>query len=69
MTQQYLADRMRRPAQMVNEVIQGKKVITPETALDLEAVLALPAEMWLQLQMSYQLEKARYDRNLRRYLG
>ena len=40
MTQAELAERMGRPKKTINEIIQGKAQITPETALQLERVLA-----------------------------
>ena len=36
MTQADLAERMGRPKKTVNEIVQGKAAITPETALQLE---------------------------------
>ena len=39
-----------RPRQVVNEIVRGKKAITAETALDLEAVLTTPAHIWLGLE-------------------
>jgi len=43
----------------VNEVIHGKRTITPQFALDLERVLGDPAEHWLSLQANYLLWQAR----------
>jgi addiction module HigA family antidote len=59
MTQQELADRMSRPANKVNEILQGKRAITVETALELELVLGWPASFWLEREKNYQLAKAR----------
>ncbi len=59
MSQQELARRMGRPAQMVNELIHGKKALTPETALGLEKVLGIPASFWTNSESSYQLIKSR----------
>lgn len=50
LTQALLADAMGRPPQMVSEIATGKKQITPATAVDLEAALAVPAEIWLTTQ-------------------
>ena len=61
MTQQELARRMGRPAQMVNELIRGKKALTPETALGLEKVLGIPAGFWTNSESSYQLIKSRLE--------
>jgi HTH-type transcriptional regulator / antitoxin HigA len=62
MSQSELGRRMRRPVQAVNEIVHGKKAITAQTALDLEAVLGVDAEFWLRLEAGYQLNAARLAR-------
>ena len=58
-SQKELAKRMRRPANAINEIINGKKAITAETALQLEVVMPeIPARFWLNLETDYQLTKA-----------
>jgi len=59
MTQKELADRTGRPEQKISEIINGKKSITHDTALELEKVLGISAEFWVNLEGSYQLTKAR----------
>jgi HTH-type transcriptional regulator/antitoxin HigA len=59
MTQRELADRTGRPGQKISEIINGKKSITYDTALELEKVLGIPAQFWVNLEASYQLTKAR----------
>jgi HTH-type transcriptional regulator/antitoxin HigA len=59
MTQKELADRTGRPEQKISEIVNGKKSITHDTALELEKVLGIPAEFWVNLEASYQLTKAR----------
>ena len=54
--------RLGRPRQVVNEIVRGKKAITAETALDLEAVLGTPAHIWLGLEQEYRLTLARRTR-------
>lgn len=61
MTQQRLAERMGRPANKINEILHGKRSITPETALGLERVLGWPAAFWMELEKGYQLTKARLE--------
>lgn len=39
----------------VNEVVNGKRSVTPAFALDLERVLGTSAEMWVSLQGAYDL--------------
>ncbi len=56
--QSELARRMGRPAQMVNEIIKGDKAITPETSIQLEKVLGVPAYFWINLESEFRLIKA-----------
>ena len=58
-SQKELAKRMGRPLNAINEIINGKKMITAETALQLEEVIPeIPARFWLNLEIDYQLTKA-----------
>ena len=62
-SQKELARRMGRPVNTINEIINGKKAITAETALQLEAVMPeIPARFWLNLETDYQLTKASIKR-------
>ena len=54
-----LARRMGRPVQAISEIVRGKKEITPDTALQLEYVLGMPAHMWVDLEADYRLVQAR----------
>ena len=65
MTQRELARRMCRPVQAINEIVKGKKAITADTALQLERVLGTPAHVWLNLQVQYELTKARLSHRRR----
>jgi HTH-type transcriptional regulator / antitoxin HigA len=60
-TQTELALRTGRPVQALNEIISGRKAITPGTALELERVLGTAARIWLNLQRDYEFNKARLD--------
>lgn len=48
-----------RPLRLVNEIIAGKKSITPETAVQFGASLGTSAELWMNLESQYQLSKLR----------
>jgi plasmid maintenance system antidote protein VapI len=50
---------MGRPQQAINEIINGRKRLTQETALELERVLKTPASVWVNLEAKYQLALAR----------
>ena len=58
-SQKELARRMGRPANAINEIVNGNKAITAETALQQEeAMPEIPARFWLNLESGYQLAKA-----------
>jgi HTH-type transcriptional regulator / antitoxin HigA len=58
-----LARRTGRPVQAINEIVKGVKEITPETALQLERVLGIPAHIWTRLEADYRQNLARlHDR-------
>ena len=58
-SQKELAKRMGRPLNAINEIINGKKAITAETALQIEEVMPeIPARFWLNLETDFQLTKA-----------
>src|SRR5438093_8867122 len=58
-----LARRTGRPVQAINEIVKGVKEITPETALQLERVLGVPAHIWTRLEADYRQNLARlHDR-------
>lgn len=57
-SQRDLADVLGRPLQAVNEIINGHKQITPETALELAAAFGTSAELWMNLEVRYRLWKA-----------
>lgn len=54
MSQAELAERAGRPRKTINEIINGKSAITPDTALQLERVLSIPASFWNNLERNYQ---------------
>jgi HTH-type transcriptional regulator / antitoxin HigA len=60
-TQKDLAEITGRPIQTINEIIQAKKQITPETALDLGEAFGTSAEFWTNLETKYRLHLARKD--------
>ena len=52
-----LAEIIGRPVKMVNELILGKRAITPETAIQLGDALGTGPELWMNLESQYQLSK------------
>ncbi len=59
MTQTDLAGRIGRTKKTVNEIIAGKAPIEPETALQLERVLGIPARFWNNAERQYRDSIAR----------
>ena len=55
-SQNRLALSMRIPAQRINEIINGKRAITADTAIRLAKVIGTTPEFWLSLQMDYDLQ-------------
>lgn len=62
MTQAELATRLGRPKKTVNEIIKGKASIEPDTALQLEAVLGVPADFWMNRETRHRESLARRSR-------
>lgn len=58
-SQTELAEIIGRPVRLVNEIIAGKKAITPETAIQLGESLGTGPEVWMNLESQYQLSKVR----------
>lgn len=54
-TQQQLADAMHVDRVRVNNIINGRRGVTPDTALRLERVLGPSAEFWLNAQQRVDL--------------
>jgi antitoxin HigA-1 len=47
--------RLRVPPQRIQEIVAGRRGISPETALRLEASLGTPARLWLDMQAGHDL--------------
>ena len=62
-SQAEFAEIIGRPARLVNEIIAGKKSITPETAVQIGDALGTGAELWMNLESQYQLSKVRPESN------
>jgi len=58
MSQIDLARRMNKHKKTINEIIKGHASITPETAIELENTLNIPADFWLERDRRYQLHLA-----------
>lgn len=59
LTQRELAEAVHVPYQRINELVNGKRGMTPSTALRLERFLGMSASFWLNLQLRWDLYFAR----------
>ncbi len=62
LTQTDFAERLGWTKVKLNEIIKGKRGITAETALDLAEALGTSPKVWMGMQASYDLTKARKAR-------
>lgn len=58
-SQYRLAKEMKVYPRKINEIVHGKRAITADTALRLSRYFGTSAELWMNLQSLYDLEKAR----------
>ena len=61
LTQYRLAKEMNVYPRKENEIVQGKRAITADTALRLARFFGTSPEVWMNLQAHYDLELARDD--------
>lgn len=59
MSQTELAERTGRPIKTINGIINGSVAITPDTAIELEKVLGIPARFWSRRAQGYREALAR----------
>ena len=55
LTQRELAERLHVPYQRVNELVKGKRGMTPSTALRLAKFFGNSPDFWLNLQLRWDL--------------
>ena len=58
-TQRQLADAIHVPYQRVNEIINGRRGVTPATALRLAKFFGMSADYWMNLQQRWDLYHAK----------
>jgi antitoxin HigA-1 len=59
LTQRELAEGIRVPYQRVNELVNGRRGITPATALRLAKFFGTSPDVWMNLQLRWDLYHAR----------
>ena len=55
-TQYRLAQNISVPARRINEIVHGKRAITPDTTLRLARAFGTPNRFWMNLQSRYDLD-------------
>jgi len=65
-TQVAFAKHIGVPNQRVNEIVRGKRGVTPETAWLLAQALGTTPEFWINLQSAHDLARVRPTRRVQR---
>jgi addiction module HigA family antidote len=60
-SQSKLARDLNVPVGRVNDIVRGKRTITPDTALRLGVYFSMSPEFWLNLQSHYDLKIAKQN--------
>jgi addiction module HigA family antidote len=61
MSQAELAAKIGVSYPRINELVRGKRGVTPDTALRLEKLLGMEAQFWLNLQLAWDLYHAAHS--------
>jgi addiction module HigA family antidote len=68
LTQKELARQMGVSYTVFNEILNGKRPVTTEYALMLEAALGTKASIWIGLQAEYDMQKVKQDKSFMKKL-
>ena len=55
LTQRHLADSIHVPYQRINEIVNGKRGVTPSTALRLAKFFGMSSDFWLNFPLRWDL--------------
>ena len=61
LTQRELADGIHVPYQRINELVNGRRGVTPHTALRLAKFFGTTPDVWMNLQLRWDLYHAQLD--------
>jgi len=61
LSQADLADKLGVSYPRVNELVHGKRGVTPDTALRLERLFGMEAQFWLNLQLAWDLYRVQHS--------
>jgi len=62
-SQKDLADNIQVPYQRINEIVNGRRGVTPSTALRLAKFFDMSADFWMNLQLRWDLYFTQQDEN------
>ena len=62
MSQRHFAEKLDWTKAKLNELVRGKRGVTADSALDLAEALGTSPELWMNLQMTWDLRKAEVRR-------
>ncbi|MCZ6655800.1 MAG: HigA family addiction module antitoxin [Gammaproteobacteria bacterium] len=68
-TQTDLANHLDIPIQRVNELVRGKRGVTPDTAWLLSKALGTTPTFWMNLQVNYDLSSIRPPKGVKRLVA
>ncbi len=63
-SQKHLAEQLGMSYKVLNDILNGRRVLTTATALMFEAALDVPADSLMHLQLKYNMHIACNDRSL-----
>lgn len=67
-SQKQLAQQISVSYTVLNEILNGKRPISTDYALYLEAALGIDAQLWIQMQADYNLQVAKNDNNVLKHI-
>lgn len=72
LTQRELANAIHVPYQRINEIVNGRRGVTPSTALRLARFFGMSPDFWMNLQLRWDLYQAQQEeqetlQSIRRY--
>ena len=65
LTQKELSDHLQIPIQRINEIVRGKRGITPQTAWLLSLAFDTTPQFWLNLQTNHDLSLNRPNKTIK----
>lgn len=68
-TQKGLAEHLGVSIQRINELVRGKRGITPNTAWLLSQAFGTAPEFWMNLQANYELSRSRPSKSVKRLVA